>query len=260
VDRLYGKYNPEKLGDVDTLVAKYGEVKLLGMVRKKFREQDLGGSLVAMMQRARVALAARVTPHVDPASPTPPAELCCPLTGALMVDAVVTVEGHTYGHAAITAWLSKDGSEPTTVLTFSRGRSSHLYAPLCMSLVILHTNQTGRGGGVHDCTLHDHALLGQHHRVALRWVTFTGRVRRAGRWRTAVWRRTARWRAWPRDGCATTAGRSPRSAGPTLAAWKARLAVGGKVFKDLLAPPFTVDGALPMRYPGGEGGGGGAGK
>jgi hypothetical protein len=40
VDRLYGKYSPEKLGDVDTLVAKYGEVKLLGMVRKKYAEQE----------------------------------------------------------------------------------------------------------------------------------------------------------------------------------------------------------------------------
>ena len=43
VDRLYGKYNPEKLVDVDTLVAKHGEVKLLGMVRKKYREQEGGG-------------------------------------------------------------------------------------------------------------------------------------------------------------------------------------------------------------------------
>jgi hypothetical protein len=48
VRRLYGKYNPEKLMEVDTLAAKYGEDRLLGMVQKKYREQEgseSGGSI-----------------------------------------------------------------------------------------------------------------------------------------------------------------------------------------------------------------------
>jgi hypothetical protein len=40
VERLYGKYNPEKLSDVPVLVEKYGEDKLLAMVMKKYREQE----------------------------------------------------------------------------------------------------------------------------------------------------------------------------------------------------------------------------
>jgi hypothetical protein len=42
VKRLYGKYNPEKLGDVPTLLAKYGEDKLCAMVRKKYEAQEDG--------------------------------------------------------------------------------------------------------------------------------------------------------------------------------------------------------------------------
>jgi hypothetical protein len=33
---MYGQNNPEKLGDVDTLLTKDGEEKLLMMVRKKY--------------------------------------------------------------------------------------------------------------------------------------------------------------------------------------------------------------------------------
>jgi DNA-binding protein Fis len=40
VQRLYGKYNPEKLADVPGLVGKYGEDKLLAMVMKKYKEQE----------------------------------------------------------------------------------------------------------------------------------------------------------------------------------------------------------------------------
>ena len=36
VEALYGKHNPEKLAEVDTLLAKYGELKLLSMVRRKY--------------------------------------------------------------------------------------------------------------------------------------------------------------------------------------------------------------------------------
>jgi hypothetical protein len=43
INRLYGKYNPEKLADVAGLVAKYGEDKLLAMVTKKYKEQEEGG-------------------------------------------------------------------------------------------------------------------------------------------------------------------------------------------------------------------------
>ena len=34
----FGETNPEKLVEVDDLVAKYGDFKLLGMVRKKYRD------------------------------------------------------------------------------------------------------------------------------------------------------------------------------------------------------------------------------
>jgi hypothetical protein len=44
VQRLYGKYNPEKLADIPSLVAKYGEENLLAMVRKKYRDQEGGGA------------------------------------------------------------------------------------------------------------------------------------------------------------------------------------------------------------------------
>ena len=37
IDALYAQHNPEKLGDVEKLVGKYGEDKLLTMVRKKYR-------------------------------------------------------------------------------------------------------------------------------------------------------------------------------------------------------------------------------
>ena len=36
IDALYAKHNPEKLGDAPKLIAKYGEDKLLTMVRKKY--------------------------------------------------------------------------------------------------------------------------------------------------------------------------------------------------------------------------------
>ena len=39
IEGLYGRYNPEKLADIDTLLAKYGEERLLSMVRKKYRDQ-----------------------------------------------------------------------------------------------------------------------------------------------------------------------------------------------------------------------------
>jgi hypothetical protein len=40
VQRLYAKYNPEKLADVNTLLSKYGEVKLLAMVMRKYAGQE----------------------------------------------------------------------------------------------------------------------------------------------------------------------------------------------------------------------------
>lgn len=37
IDALYQQHTPEKLGDVDGLSVKYGEAKLLAMVRKKYK-------------------------------------------------------------------------------------------------------------------------------------------------------------------------------------------------------------------------------
>ena len=40
IQRLYGTYNPEKLAEAPALAAKYGEEKLLMMVRKKYSGQE----------------------------------------------------------------------------------------------------------------------------------------------------------------------------------------------------------------------------
>ena len=37
IEALYRQHNPEKLAEVDGLMAKYGEARLLAMVRKKYR-------------------------------------------------------------------------------------------------------------------------------------------------------------------------------------------------------------------------------
>lgn len=47
IEDLYGRYNPEKLTDVETLLTKYGEGKLLSMVRKKYREQIQSAATMA---------------------------------------------------------------------------------------------------------------------------------------------------------------------------------------------------------------------
>ena len=44
IDALYRDNNPEKLAEVDTLLAKYGEDKLLQMVRKKYKVGQPGGA------------------------------------------------------------------------------------------------------------------------------------------------------------------------------------------------------------------------
>jgi hypothetical protein len=43
VQALYARYNPEKLPEVGTLLGKYGEAKLLAMVR--LRQASSGSSL-----------------------------------------------------------------------------------------------------------------------------------------------------------------------------------------------------------------------
>ena len=70
VDRLYGKYNPDKLQHVETLVAKYGEVKLMDMVRKKYHDQEEAGLLVLTV--AKVATENAVLGVFSPAD-VPPA-------------------------------------------------------------------------------------------------------------------------------------------------------------------------------------------
>ena len=47
ISRLYRQFNPEKLVDVPTLVEKYGEDKLLGMVQNKYKEPDADTSVPA---------------------------------------------------------------------------------------------------------------------------------------------------------------------------------------------------------------------
>ena len=44
VNCLIGKYNPEKLADVPTLAAKYGEEQLRSMVRRKYAEREAAGA------------------------------------------------------------------------------------------------------------------------------------------------------------------------------------------------------------------------
>ena len=40
IQAFYGRYEPSKLPDVDKLVEKYGEDKLLAMVRQKYRQKE----------------------------------------------------------------------------------------------------------------------------------------------------------------------------------------------------------------------------
>jgi hypothetical protein len=51
IDALYARYNPEKLSEVDSLVAKYGEKKLLQMVRKKYSQQQQQQQLQQQQQQ-----------------------------------------------------------------------------------------------------------------------------------------------------------------------------------------------------------------
>ena len=41
IDQLYAEHDPEKLPEVDKLVGKYGEDRLLRMVRRKFRTRSV---------------------------------------------------------------------------------------------------------------------------------------------------------------------------------------------------------------------------
>ena len=50
---MYAKYNPEKLVDVPTLVAKYGEGKLLSMVQKKYKEQETAAVLEPSLRQVQ---------------------------------------------------------------------------------------------------------------------------------------------------------------------------------------------------------------
>ncbi len=46
--------------------------------------------------------------------PEPPSHLCCPITGELMNDPVITKDGHTYERIAIEKWMSINETSPIT--------------------------------------------------------------------------------------------------------------------------------------------------
>ena len=47
-----------------------------------------------------------------------PNEFCCPILGTLMVDPVVTEDGHTYERSAILHWLKDHDTSPKTMTKF----------------------------------------------------------------------------------------------------------------------------------------------
>lgn len=53
-------------------------------------------------------------PPTPPKAGQPPHALCCPITGDLMADPVVTACGITYDRAAIAQWLSRHNTDPVT--------------------------------------------------------------------------------------------------------------------------------------------------
>jgi hypothetical protein len=61
IDALYGANNPEKLPDVDGLLAKYGEDRLLAMVRKKY---NVGGAILPPPEPTGKAAAKALQQHI----------------------------------------------------------------------------------------------------------------------------------------------------------------------------------------------------
>ena len=59
IDKLYGEHNPEKLAEVDQLVGKYGEDRLLSMIRRKYGVVEGEGEGEAVVREAAVASAKR---------------------------------------------------------------------------------------------------------------------------------------------------------------------------------------------------------
>ena len=53
-DCRYTEYNPERLADLDALLAKYGEKRLLSMLRKKYQLAEEPDSAVGRRQRRQV--------------------------------------------------------------------------------------------------------------------------------------------------------------------------------------------------------------
>ena len=47
--------------------------------------------------------------------PSPPDELCCPITLELFCNPVSTIRGQTYERIAIIDWLCKSATDPITV-------------------------------------------------------------------------------------------------------------------------------------------------
>jgi hypothetical protein len=47
--------------------------------------------------------------------PSPPDELCCPITFELFCDPVSTIRGQTYERKAIIDWLRKSATDPITL-------------------------------------------------------------------------------------------------------------------------------------------------
>ena len=84
IDQLYDQHNPEKLPEVDKLVSKYGEDRLLSMVRKKYGVNS-GSNSPASSPQAAAAVGLPLAPPPPAAAPQS--------TAALPPPAAVTSSG-----------------------------------------------------------------------------------------------------------------------------------------------------------------------
>ena len=55
IEELYAQHNPERLADLDSLLAKYGERRLLAILRKKYLGADAQGTHARRRRQRRSA-------------------------------------------------------------------------------------------------------------------------------------------------------------------------------------------------------------
>ena len=91
--------------------------------------------------------------------PSPPDELCCPITLQLFQDPVKTLHGQTYERAAIEDWLESKSTDPMTgeilkiKALFSDDDMKARCSQYILSLTPQVTRSCGRGGRGGGCSV-----------------------------------------------------------------------------------------------------------